>query len=125
MMKAEDLFWLSVNAYHEARGEPFDGIVAVCHVVLNRQVAKHITVKAVVLAPMQFSWANGDARPAIKDYESFQMCMAAAMRAYEERFDGNTLLGADHYYADYIKMPRWAQNMKQVAKIGRHIFYRS
>lgn len=126
MITADDLFWLSVNAYHEARGEPFEGIVAVCHVVLNRAANKRKSVKETVLQPMQFSWANGDARPPIKDYASLESCMRAAdQAANRERPAGDNLQGADHYYADTIKMPSWAKSMKQVAKIGHHIFYRS
>jgi len=125
-MTGADLLWLAINAYHEARGEPFDGIVGVCHVVLNRAANRRKTVKEIILAPMQFSWANGDARPAIKDYAALEVCMKAAdQAANRERPQGSNLQGADHYYADTIKTPAWAVNMRQVAKIGHHIFYRS
>lgn len=125
-MTTEDLFWLSVNAYHEARGESYDGVIAVCHVVLNRAVGRKRSVKEIVLQPLQFSWANGGARPAIKDYAAFQRCMEAARSAEKERMQGNTLLGADHYHAlSMPKFPPWAKAMKEVARIGGHVFYRS
>jgi len=125
-MTGTDLMWLAINAYHEARGETFEGQVAVCHVVLNRAAGRRKTVKETVLAPMQFSWANGGTRPAIKDYVALESGMKAAdQAANKERPRGDNLQGADHYYADYIDMPSWAKGMKQVAKIGRHIFYRS
>lgn len=125
-MTGVDLMWLALNAYHEAMGESFEGQVAVCHVVLNRAADRRKSVKETVLAPMQFSWANGGARPAIKDYAALESCFKAAdQAANKERPQGDNLQGADHYYADYIAKPSWAKGMKQVAKIGRHIFFRS
>ena len=125
-MTIEDLFWLAINAYHEARGESYEGIVAVCHTVLNRAVAHKMTVKEVVLQPKQFSWANGGARPAINDYSALQRCMEAAKTSEKERRQGDTLLGADHYHATNMpQYPSWAKSMKQVARIGGHVFYRS
>lgn len=125
-MTTEDLFWLAINAYHEARGEQYDGVVAVCHVVLNRSVSLKHPIKDVVLQPMQFSWANGGARPAIKDYSAFLRCMEAAKTAINDRLKGDTLAGADHYHAVNMAIyPPWAKYMNQVAKIGGHIFYRS
>ena len=125
-MTTEDLFWLAVNAYHEARGEGHEGMVAVCHVVLNRVAGKKRSVKEVILQPLQFSWANGGARPPIKDYSAFQRCMEAAKTAEKEQLQGDTLLGADHYHAtDMPQYPSWAKGMKQVARIGGHVFYRS
>ena len=130
-MKTEDLFWLAVNVYHEARGEVFDGQVAVCHVVLNRAVARKSSVYAIVTKPFQFSWANGSARPPIKDYAAFERCMKAAMTAEADRAQGDSLAGADHYYAfsgpNAIKEPSWvkAGKMREVARIGNHVFFRS
>jgi len=131
-MTGVDLLWLALNAYHEARGESFEGQVAVCHVVLNRAANRRKSVKEIVLAPFQFSWANGGERPAIKDYAAFEQCMKAAdLAANRERTQGSNLQGADHYYAysgkNAIKEPYWVKkgNMKEVARIGHHIFYRS
>lgn len=120
-MSANDLFWLAVNAYHEARGETDDGIRAVCFVVLNRAKKRKLSIKDVVLQPMQFSWANGGARPPIKEYGSFVRCMALAEEAIEMHEDGQAF-SADHYFADYIKRPVWADKMTELTKIGKHYF---
>ena len=32
----ESIFWLALNLYHECRGEPLAGQIAVAHVVMNR-----------------------------------------------------------------------------------------
>lgn len=125
---SDDLFWLAVNAYHEARGQGFEGMVAVCHVVCNRAASRRGPIKFHVLAPWQFSWANNGARPPIKEYEAFEECLRAAMTCIEERHSGSNLSGADHYYAstgkNAIPAPSWAKNMKTVAKIGDHLFLR-
>lgn len=121
----ENIFWLVVNIYHEARGESLEGQIAVGHVVLNRAERRGKTAKEIVLQPMQFSWHNGDQYPPIKEYAALFAATQAAEAVITERLEGKTLGGADHYFADYIAMPSWAKDMKQVAKIGRHIFLRS
>lgn len=60
---AEDLQWLTLCVYQEARGELLDGKAAVAKVVLNR--ARHTppyasdgTIKGTVFWPNQFSWTS-------------------------------------------------------------------
>lgn len=103
-MTTDDLFWLAINAYHEARGESDHGIIAVCWVVLNRAQARKKTVEQIVLAPWQFSWANGGARPPIKEYAQLARCLRLAQEAVDLR-DAGLAFAADHYYAEYIDQP--------------------
>lgn len=124
-MIGEDLFWLAVNAYHEARGESDDGIKAVCCVVLNRCNRRRKSIKEVVLEPHQFSWTTWGSRLAITDYDSLVRCIEMAQEAYNDFAAGKNLSRADHYFADYIQPPSWAQSLTRVCKIGKHIFYRS
>ena len=124
-MNAEDLFWLAINAYHEARGEEDAGVKAVCHVVLNRCKKRKRSVKDVVLQPYQFSWANDGARPAVKEYEALQRCIELAMETCKEQLVGKTLSNADHYFAEYITPPVWAKEMTKITKIGKHTFFRA
>lgn len=62
--------------------------------------------------------------------EAFGECCRACIYALL-RFDENDMpieditYGADHYFADWIPEPRWAKDMPQTTKIGRHTFYRS
>jgi spore germination cell wall hydrolase CwlJ-like protein len=59
----DDLAWLTLCVYEEARGEPQDGKAAVAQVVLNRMVhgyASDGSVKGTVLWPNQFSWTGYD-----------------------------------------------------------------
>ena len=123
-MTSEDLFWLAVCLYHEARGECDEGIQAVAHVILNRAKQKRKTVKEIVLQPSQFSWANNGARPPIKDYGSFVKCLDLAGKTVKEREElGVDFNGADHYHAVTVN-PSWAKSMQKIAKVGGHIFYR-
>jgi spore germination cell wall hydrolase CwlJ-like protein len=46
------------------------------------------------------------------------------MRCYEERLEGKDLHGVDHYFADYIDKPKWAESMTLIAVIGKHQFYK-
>ena len=124
-MNSVDRMWLALCIYHEARGEPTEGKVAVCHVVLNRAYSRGKTVKQVVLQPFQFSWANGGARPTIKDYDALESCSASVDICLAERSAGEYFSHADHYFADTIKAPSWARNMTLVEKIGHHSFFRS
>jgi len=124
----DDLLWLAICLYHEARGESLEGKIAVCHVILNR-ADRHgppLPVKDVILKPMQFSWANHGARPAIRDYQALIDCAKAAETCrHRRRHNDDFFEGADHYYASSIEPPAWAKDMTMVKKVGRHIFFRS
>lgn len=50
--------------------------------------------------------------------------MKAAYEAIQERLEGKTLSGADHYHTMQVN-PTWNRKMPVVAKIGNHIFYNS
>jgi N-acetylmuramoyl-L-alanine amidase len=117
-------FWLAVNLYHEARGEPLDGQIAIGHVVINRALKKGVTVKDVILKPWQFSWHNGNKFPPIEDYESLSKCLNAAESIINERLSGKDLWRADHYFNPTKVLPSWAKKMKLIKRIGNHDFYR-
>lgn len=119
-----NIFWLGINIYHEARSEPIEGQVAVGHVVMNRAEKRNKSAKEIILQPWQFSWHNGNKFPPIKDYDALSISFESAQKTIDERLKGNTLSGADHYFADYIDPPEWAINMTKIIKIGRHTFFR-
>lgn len=123
-MTTDDLFWLAINAYHEARGESDRGVIAVCWVVLTRASQRKMTVEQVVLQPWQFSWANNGARPPIKEYAQLARCLRLAQQACDF-YDAGLATKADHYYADYIDQPGWAKKMQVVEQIGKHIFLKA
>lgn len=124
MLFVKSAYWLALNIYHEARGEPLEGKVAVAHVTIARATKRRLGVEWAVKQPHQFSWYS-DAKPDdIKDHESFVDCMEAALIAMDQRLKGDTMQGADHYHTTSID-PNWNRRMKVVATIGNHIFYRA
>ena len=124
----DDLLWLAINAYHEAGGEVRAGQVAVCHVVLNRCRQTGKTAKEVIFRPFQFSWANGGAKPALKDYVALEACFNAAQECLMQRAAGEDFGGANHYFAtsgpNKIAPPSWSKKMKVVATISDHTFFK-
>lgn len=117
------LMCLAMNIYHEARGEPFEGQVAVAEVVLTRMQDPRWpeTACSVVWQHKQFSWTisyeHKDMHP-----QGYRTALTAA----EVALSGTVLAGgADHYHTIHILPPDWADDMEVVAVIGDHIFYRS
>lgn len=131
--RQRELDCLAENVYHEARGEPRSGQVAVAEVVLNRVAAAGFpsTVCAVVherrLDPVRrryvgaFSWTEIDdlRRPRGRAWRR-AVEIAEAVYAGQEP---PVVPDATFYHAVSIT-PRWAAEKEPVATIGNHIFYR-
>jgi spore germination cell wall hydrolase CwlJ-like protein len=105
-MSWESVRCMALNIYHEARGEPLQGKIAVAHVVLYRVAASQWPGQICAVVQQggerrryrcQFSWWC-DGRPdAPRD-----------VAAWRE--------------SDTVS-PYWAKVFKPYKKIGRHIFY--
>ena len=107
----EDRELLARIVYLEARGECFEGQVAVCEVVLNRVLCDAFpdSVEAVLYAPGQFSPAHllPHTTPGEEQY-----------RAVDEAIDGReTILSENTVY--FAMSP---QNSRLAAVIGCHYF---
>lgn len=122
-------FYLAATVYHEARGEPMEGQIAVAHVILNRALKRGLTVQEVVFKSRQFSCYNKGKLP-IKDYHAFVIAMEVVERCLEERLHGKNLHGATYYMNEklvlklYGRLPSWHDVVKKVAVIGQHTFYK-
>jgi len=121
----EKIFWLTINCYHEARGEPEQGQIRVCKVVLNRVADKRWpdTVKGVIYQPYQFSWTLDKKLWPIKNYHALLKCAESATKAYLQWIVGNKYSGANHYYAASIPAPSWSKRMEFLEQVGDHRFY--
>ena len=109
---------LALNNYHEARGEPFIGQVAVAEVVLERVRKKTWRGDAcdVIWQKKQFSWTiDYKYKPLKLNTDAVQVALKGS----------NYSNGADHYHTIHIMPPDWADDMEVVQVIGDHIFYRS
>lgn len=129
----KELNCLALNIYHEARGEPEIGQLAVGEVTINRVSSKHFpgTICGVVYqthwdkrrkkAISAFSWTTeeGSSKP---EYEAWQKAKHAAKKILSDDYRPVTK-GALFYHATYISKPYWARSMRVKARIGEHIFY--
>lgn len=130
-VRERQLTCLARNIYYEAGGEPFEGKVAVAQVTLNRanssqfpgDICNVIYQKNKVYEKIicQFSWVC-DRPSALRPNNGpvWEESMAVAKKVLLEGFRLPSLTTAMYFHADYIN-PGWKR--KQVAKIGRHIFY--
>ena len=96
--------------YAEARGEKFEGQIAVASVVLNRFESGRFgsSVKRVVLARSQFAVS--------KKYSD------QALAAVEEAIANRSLFPEDMYYFQASKNKHW-RNFEYYVRIGGHSFY--
>lgn len=128
-----DLTCLARNVYHEARGEPQKGKLAVAKVTLNRVASSRFpnTICDAVYEKRwdkrrrryvgAFSWTEFDTPPPLKK-KGWKIAWKVAETVYENP-ESVELKGALFYHATRIK-PRWAKQKKRIKRIGRHIFYR-
>jgi N-acetylmuramoyl-L-alanine amidase len=109
---------LATTLYHEARGEPLDGQLAVAEVILNRVEDPRwpSTVCEVVIEPRQFRLLGP-----VDDYDSYSELLSLAV----EILDGTRELlsiSSTHFYSG-SKEPFWAKTMTQDGRIGGHLFF--
>ena len=119
---------LAMNIYHEARGEPGMGKYAVAQVTMNRVSSRKYPNDVCRVVHQrnrengQFSWTTDD----ITDIPQESKAWIDSIRIAKEVYRQEKTVDVGHalfYHADYVK-PRWASHRVQVAKIGRHIFYK-
>lgn len=115
---------LAMNVYHEARGEPAEGQLAVAHVTLNRVAdpAYPSDVCGVVWQRKQFSWTDDGKSDAAKDEAALVTAANMAVNVINGHAKDPTG-GATHYHNDKVS-PRWASRLKATATIGSHTFYK-
>ncbi len=126
----EELTCLALNIYFEARNEPYDGKIAVGHVVMNRITDPQFpeTICAVVRQGgerrkhrCQFSWWCDGRSDRPGNMKAWEFSKAVAARVYWGP-SADPTSGALWYHADYVK-PYWRRAFNKGPKIGRHIFY--
>jgi hypothetical protein len=119
---------VAIAVYHEARGEPLDGQLAVAEVIMNRAASGRYPVSwcQVVKQPWQFSFVNPRTghMPAVRrDSAAWAYAQAItriAVGNFADALPGDVLW----YHADYVA-PSWGRRLAKVEKIGAHIFYRA
>jgi hypothetical protein len=122
----EEMNCVATAVYFEARGEPFDGQLAVAEVVMNRATSGRYPTSlcAVVKQPWQFSFVRGGRFPRL-DVQSPAWSYAQAIaRIAQQRLADALPSDVLWYHADYVA-PGWGRRLSKVEKIGAHIFYRA
>lgn len=112
--KETNLKCLAANIYHEARGEPYLGQLAVAKVTINRTFDGDYC--KAVFAPYQFSWTIKN-KNLIHDLKSYKIALAAVKTSHS--LDDFT---ATHYHNLTVR-PKWSKKFKRLTRIGNHIFY--
>lgn len=117
-----ELTCLARNIYHEARGEPLEGQIAVAQVTINRVKDSRFgnTVCSVVYAPRQFSWTL-DRKARVRDLKAWEHSLQIA-RAVLTQSTPIANFSALYFHTKQVR-PRWKHGKRVVAVIGNHIFY--
>jgi N-acetylmuramoyl-L-alanine amidase len=107
--------------------------IAVAYTVINRVNASNgrKSIKEVILAPKQYSCFNKgtDSLKFLKDpmkygKKEFLAIINLAEDILSKKYDDPTK-GATHYYnPDLVKTPQWAKELKNLGKMGHHIFFK-
>lgn len=117
--------------YFEARGEPFEGQLAVAQVILNRVRDERYPneICAVVFENetwrhrCQFSFACDGRSDRPRDFSAWVSAIKTARMVGTGHLRDVTY-ASTHYHAEYVE-PEWAARFHRTVKIGRHYFYRN
>jgi N-acetylmuramoyl-L-alanine amidase len=109
---------LMANAvYGEARGEPYEGMVAVAAVILNRVESATFpnTVSGVIYEPRAFT-AVADGQINLKPDEKATEAVLDAINGWDP--SGNAI----YYFNPDTATSGWIWSRQQIKRIGKHIF---
>jgi N-acetylmuramoyl-L-alanine amidase len=116
-LSENDLTIMANAVYGEARGEPYEGQVAVAAVILNRVKSPQFpnTVHGVIFQPGAFT--------AVADGQIWLTPNETAKRAVRDAVNGwDPTGGCIYYFNPETATSKWIWTRPQVKKIGKHIF---
>lgn len=109
---------IMANAVHgEARGEPYEGQVAVAAVILNRVKSANFpnTVSGVIFQPGAFT--------AVADGQIWLTPNDTSRKAVQDAINGwDPSGGCEYYFNPETATSKWIWTRPQVKTIGKHIF---
>ena len=114
---SNDLYLLAKCIHAEARGEIYEGMVAVGAVILNRVASPEFpnTVYGVIYQPWAFTAVNDgqiNLEPDAKAYQAAQ----DALNGWDPTY------GCLFYYNPAVATSKWIYSRQVVCTIGRHVF---
>lgn len=131
--RASEVDILACTLWGEARGEGYEGMKAVAHVIINRvavetgQFAKDDTLATACLRHVQYTcWSKGDPNfDKMFDLDLDSGSFAAAWRAaLDALHEPDFTFGALHYYATTMPTPPpWSVGHTPCFVLGKHVFF--
>jgi N-acetylmuramoyl-L-alanine amidase len=117
----EDAHCLAVAIYHESKGEPLAGQLAVADVIINRTKSHRFpgSVCGVIKQPGQFSFVKGGRLPEPGNSHQFRVASAVAKLALAGDWE-NPAPKALFFHASHVSLA----GHDTVARIGNQVFYR-
>ncbi len=121
---------LALNIYHEARGEPLEGKIAVGQVVMNRVGDPDFPAGVCEVVKQggerprdrcQFSWWCDGLSDRPDEAGAWEDSKGLAGKILAGGLEDPTR-GALWYHADHVT-PDWQTDIVRQGKIGRHVFY--
>jgi len=112
-----DIELMAQAVYGEARGEPYEGQVAVAAVILNRLQSPIFpsTVSSIIYEPLAFT--------AVADGQIYLTPDETARRAVQDAINGWDPTGeAIYYFNPDTATSSWIWSRPQIKRIGKHIF---
>ncbi|MCL6453687.1 MAG: spore cortex-lytic enzyme [Alicyclobacillus sp.] len=116
-LSSSDLNLMAHTVYAEARGEPFEGQVAVAAVILNRLQSPKFpnTIPGIIYQPGAFT--------SVSDGQINLQPNAEAMKAVMDAVHGwDPSHGALYYFNPATATSSWIWSQPEITKIGDHIF---
>ena len=119
----QEIRCLARAIYHEARGEPLEGQIAVAEVVIARSQDRRWRgdLCTTIRMPRQFSFVKNGHIPKIRDSKAAQVMMDLARNVVSGRLKSKAQ-GSLYYHATYVS-PSWRHALERTAQIRSHIFY--
>src|SRR5690606_19187498 len=113
----QDLQILANAVYGEARGEPYEGQVAVAAVILNRLESPEFpdTISAIIFQPLAFT-AVADGQIWLTPNERAKQAVLDAINGWDP--SENAL----YYFNPVTATSKWIWSRPQIKQIGEHIF---
>lgn len=121
----QEIYIVARTIYLEARGEPYEGKMAVASVIYNRANGNSDEFASVCLAPGQFACWRKENIGKLKilnavDRRALMECVSISKSMFKKDF--RPTIDATHYYNPKLASPSWGSEMKGAIYIGNHKF---
>jgi N-acetylmuramoyl-L-alanine amidase len=129
LTRINDIFYLALVTWREARGEGIEGMTAVTYSIMNRVKNPKwwgTDVTSVVTKKWQYSSMTDPNDKQLTKWPGLDPWWSAALQVAADVYDAkvpNPVPGADSYFDISIPNPKWATDDKFVKQVGRIKFY--